>query len=233
MDKGRVKSDTGLNLREKPNGEKIAVLRHNEEVDILDEVTFYRVKRAQGNIGYVHGAFLEIMPGFESDSPTPPSDTALPSETFRLVTFSNENFVGAPVKIDNDFVAAMNRVGQYAKNCGLKIWITSSTRSLNNQVKGAIVPPASKSCHHIGHAIDMNVMYDGKLYNSKKLRRGNLANLPEPIRNFIDSIRADKELRWGGDFNTEDPVHIDDDLYRKQEVIYMAKLYCRLDQLNA
>jgi len=233
MDIGRVKSDTGLNLRVKPNGEKIAVLRHNEEVEILDEVSFFRVMTPNGRIGFVHGSFLEKMPELDNDLRILSNENAFPSELFNVVKFSNENFVGEAIRIDSDFVNALTRVGQIAKGCNLKVWVTSSLRSINNQVRGAIVSPATNSCHHIGHAIDMNLLHNGILYNSKKLKRNNLRNSPDPIQKFIDLIRVDKELRWGGDFNTEDPVHIDDDFFRKQKIFYKAKLHSRLDQLNA
>ena len=29
------------------------------------------------------------------------------------------------------------------------------------------------------------------------------------VQNFINEIRKNKKLRWGGDFNREDPIHID------------------------
>ncbi len=232
-DRGRVKPRSGLNLRAKPNGEKIAVLAHNEEVEILEEVTFFRVRGAAGRIGYVHGAYVEKMPAAEMLDRAVAVGNAIPTETFKLVTFINECFVGEVVRVDRDFVPALERVAHYARDNALKVWTTSSVRSINNQVRGAIVPPASRSCHHIGHAIDMNLLHDGKLYNSKKLRRGNLNRLPQAIRHFIDAIRADEGLRWGGDFHVEDPVHIDDDFFRKQEVLYMAKLHSRIAQLNA
>lgn len=233
IERGRIKPDTGLNLREKPNGRQITVLKHNEEVDILEEVTFFRVRAQSGQIGYVHGSYLEQMPLDQELDVTALATDATPSETFISVTFSHERFIGAQVKVDQDFVPALNRVCDYAKTFNLKIWATSSTRSLDNQVRGAIVPPASKSCHHIGHAIDMNIQFEGKLYNSKKLKRSNLNKLPQAIGDFISVIREDDGLRWGGDFNTEDPVHIDDDFYHKQQIMYLAKLDSRVDQLNA
>jgi hypothetical protein len=232
-EKGRIKPDSGLNLREKPNGEKVAVLRHNQEVEILEEVSFFRVKSESGQVGYVDASYVEFMPALESVNVTEISANLVPSEVFKLVKFSNERLIGETVKVDLDFVPAMNRVCAYAKKFKVKVWATSSTRSLDNQVRGAIVAPASHSCHHIGHAIDMNIQFNGDLYNSKKLKRSNLDNLPTAIRNFINAIRNDQGLRWGGDFNTEDPVHIDDDFYHKQQVIYLAKIDSRVDQLNA
>jgi hypothetical protein len=231
--KGRIKSDSGLNLREKPNGQKIAVLKHNEEVDVLEEVSFFRVRATSGQIGYVHGSYLEQMPTEQALDIVALTSQAAPSVGFIIVTFTDVHLIGSVVKVDSDFVPALTRICECAGKFKLKIWVTSSTRSLDNQVRGAIVPPASHSCHHIGHAIDMNIQFQGKLYNSKKLRRGNLDNLPKAISNFINAIREDGGLRWGGDFNTEDPVHIDDDFYRKQQVIYLAKLHNRIDQLNA
>ena len=229
MDRGRVKSDTGLHLRAKPNGIKTGVLAHNERFTILDETVFYRVQTADGRVGYVHGAYVERLPdNIVSDKPT----DGISSE-FRSVSYDNPEFIGEKVKVDIDFVRALNRVANYAADAGLKIWVTSSLRPLNNQVRGAIVPPAARSCHHIGHAIDMNLMHNGTLYNSSKLKRSNLPNLPQAIQQFINAIRQDGELRWGGDFSNEDPVHIDDDFFHKQELLYLAKLQDRVDQLNA
>lgn len=230
MIKGRVKSISGLNIRAKPNGEKVGILPHNAEVNIIEEVTFYRVKSPTGQLGYVHGDFLEKLPEMQAAS-----GQALSLETkgqFIQSVFQSPQFIGESVKVDHDFIPALERVADFAEQCELKVWVTSSTRSLNNQVAGAIVTPASRSCHHIGHAIDMNLMFEGKLYNSKKLKRENLDNLPSAIPKFINLIRDDEELRWGGDFNTEDPVHIDDDYYRKNELFYMAKLHDRVAQSN-
>ena len=124
------------------------------------------------------------------------------------------------------------RLAKYAKKCKLKIWVTSSIRPINNQFKGAIVTPATHSCHHIGHAIDMNLFFEDKIYNSKMMLKGNHVNLPENIPAFFDLIRKDKVLRWGGDFKKQDTVHIDNDFYHKQKLFYQAKLNSRVMQLN-
>ena len=229
-EQGRIKPETGLNLREKPNGRQLRVLKHNEQVELLEEVTFYRVRAQSGQVGYVHGSYLEKMPLQQEHDEAEPDFT--PSESFSLVSFSHGRLIGAGVKVDKDFVPALKRVCEYAAKFKVKVWTTSSTRSLDNQLRGAIVPPASKSCHHIGHAIDMNIYFEGKLYNSKKLRRSNLDNLPKAIGHFINAIREDVSLRWGGDFQQEDPVHIDDNFYHEQKILYLAKLHSRVDQLN-
>jgi hypothetical protein len=58
----------------------------------------------------------------------------------------------------------------------------------------------------------MNVTAGSDFFNSKKLALANLPNLPAEVRRFIQKIRDDPDLRWGGDFRPEDPVHIDDGL---------------------
>ena len=51
-----------------------------------------------------------------------------------------------------------------------------------------------------------------EVYESEDLNRAAFQTLPEPVRQFIGDIRLDPGLRWGGDFETEDPVHLDDGL---------------------
>ncbi|MES0446482.1 MAG: SH3 domain-containing protein [Desulfobacterales bacterium] len=229
MQKGRVKSTTGLNLRFKPNGDKIGVLGHNEEFTIVDEVTFYRVKSQSGHVGYVHGDYIEKIP---TSSVLPKTNGGNYEPEFKPVVFIHDSFIGETARVDQDFVTDLQRLSEYASQCNLKIWVTSSLRPLNNQFKGAIVKPASRSCHHIGHAIDMNLFYEGEIYNSKMLIKSNHINLSDNITGFFELIRADKVLRWGGDFKTEDPVHIDNDFYHEQEIFYLAKLDSRILQSN-
>lgn len=126
-----------------------------------------------------------------------------------LVEFTASNFVGKKVIADNDFVAGLKRINKYAKDSGVLIHVTSSYRKDAN-VTNAIVTPSKMSNHMVGHAIDMNVRYDDdykKWCNSAALDK---ATLPEPVAKFIGLIRADEELRWGGDFRKKDSVHIDD-----------------------
>jgi hypothetical protein len=229
MQKGRVKSTTGLNLRFKPNGDKIGVLEHNEEFTIVDEVTFYRVKSQSGQVGYVHGDYIEKIP---TSLVLPKTNGGNYEPEFKPVVFMHDSFIGETARVDQDFVSDLQRLSEYASQCSLKIWVTSSLRPLNNQFKGTIVKPASRSCHHIGHAIDMNLFYEGEIYNSKMLRKSNHINLSDNITRFFELIRTDKVLRWGGDFKTEDPVHIDNDFYHEQEIFYLAKLDSRILQSN-
>lgn len=135
-----------------------------------------------------------------------------------LTRFTAPPLTGKTVLVDKLFVPAMRRISDYATRRGVKIYVTSSFRSAGQPVRGAIVTPATNSNHLAGHAIDMNVIHEGVWYNSKKLRRANLPNVPSAVRGFIQGIRDDPKLRWGGDFGREDPVHIDDYLNKDMAV---------------
>jgi hypothetical protein len=73
----------------------------------------------------------------------------------------------------------------------------------------------------------MNLKSASGVFNSQTLRRPNRANLPPEIRRFLDLVRNDGELRWGGDFTPDDPVHIDDGLNRTDPARWDSKLASR------
>jgi len=243
MQKGQVKPLSGLNLRKTPAGEKMETLRHHQTVTILNEVTYYRIETADGHVGFVDGNFIEKVAeettgvratDFNTiDFDSAANDVDLATQHFEPVEFTHERFMGSKVTVDKDFVPHLETLAHYASTCNLKIWVTSSLRPLHNKVQGAIVKPASNSCHHIGHAIDMNLMHQRTLYNSSKLKKSNHSNLPLAILQFFDLIRNDPALRWGGDFTTEDPVHIDDNLFHRNKDFYLAKIDKRVELANA
>lgn len=78
----------------------------------------------------------------------------------------------------------------------------------------------TRSHHLAGHAVDFNIIYKWKTYESPDMGRENLNALPKPVRTFIRTVRETPGLRWGGDFNTQDPVHIDTGLNRKHPHIW-------------
>ncbi len=93
-------------------------------------------------------------------------------------------------------------------------------------ISNAIVTPAKGSNHFVGHAIDMNLQLDsGEFFNSSKLRK--LADQPKEVRDFIQKVQDDPELRWGGDFRTPDIVHIDDGLNLRQPDVWKTKFESR------
>ena len=86
--------------------------------------------------------------------------------------------------------------------------------------------PDKRSNHYVGHAIDMNVWdKNGKLCNSKCLRHS--LNQHPDVQCFIEKVRNDPNLRWGGDFTPKDEVHIDDGINCRKPSVY-DKLYNKL-----
>lgn len=144
----------------------------------------------------------------------------LPNSNSPLKLYHGSQFVGSPCRADVQFVPMLDKINAYAEQANVKIHVTSSFRTTTN-VKGAIVKPATFSNHLAGHGIDMNVIYNnGKWANSKILAQ--YPSVPAPVGQFLKSIIDDPKLRWGGLFNTKDPVHIDDWL-NKDKVKWRAR----------
>ena len=239
MSRGLVIARGGLNLRESPKtGDVIRALRRGSKVDILEQETWLRVRTSDGSEGYVLSDFVEretddLVDQSNSDAPV----STVASEILALAEnesdesdirlYTNTQFIGKEMRIDADFIPHLDRLNQYARDEGVKIYITSSAREPGRDVDGAIVPPASRSNHLVGHAIDMNLQSASGFFNSRKLKRRNLPNLPEEIRNVLQKVRDDEVMRWGGDFNPEDPVHIDDNLNHRNPERWDRKLASR------
>jgi hypothetical protein len=135
-----------------------------------------------------------------------------PAPTCVLTTYNGSNFTGEQVVADREFVPSLNAINQHAADNDVNLLITDSFRPVGRAVRGAIVPPASRSNHLAGHGIDMNVQHgSGK---SQLCNSGCLGGKrpPAAVKGFLDAIKGDDTLRWGGDFSPRDPVHIDDGL---------------------
>lgn len=130
-----------------------------------------------------------------------------------LTRFTASNFQGIHVVANVGFVSSLEKINAYAVKNNVQVYVTNAYRR-DTHVPGAIVPPASMSNHKVGHAIDMNLKYDGgKNANSVYMHPSNRDNWVAPVRGFLDDIINDPSLKWGGEFHTNvDPVHIDDRL---------------------
>jgi hypothetical protein len=116
---------------------------------------------------------------------------------------------GRQILIHKEFKPYLDRVDNYAGENNLDLIITHSYRQKDQKLNNNIVKPAGFSNHIAGFAIDFNISYKGKYFNSNSLKKSKLSKLPPDIQNFIKDLRNDKYLRWGGDFSVEDQVHID------------------------
>lgn len=124
-------------------------------------------------------------------------------------TYKGRSFTGNAIICDPLFLPALKRIDDYAWKRKIKIIITHSFRKAEQFVNGAIVNPASRSNHLIGHAIDFNIEFNNKKFTSKQLNKLELKKQPMEIQKFIEDIERDPELRWGGNFIKPDPIHID------------------------
>lgn len=220
---------SSLNLRRSLTTGRVAKrLRRNSRVEILGQQTWYRVRTRDGKEGFVLGDFIDAdFHATVADSEAPALEGTGPSAECVITPFHHERFVGKPLRADRDFVPFLERLAGFATSCDVRVHVTSSARDPHKNVHGAIVKPAKRSNHMVGHAIDMNLQSASGFFNSKALKKAKVASLPSEIRRFIQMVRRDDDLRWGGDFSKEDPVHIDDGLNLHHPEIWDSKLESR------
>jgi hypothetical protein len=134
-----------------------------------------------------------------------------------LTTVKFDRFDKA-VKVDSSFAYYISLMNTLAEQNNVYILVQGEGfRRADAPVRNAIVPPSATSNHLVGHAVDINIRYNGKLYNSTDL--GQFDNLPQAIKNFINGCKS-HGMRWGGDFSTKDPVHFDDGLNLNDKSAY-------------
>lgn len=239
MSEGHVIARGGLNLRKTPKtGKVLKTLRRGAKVEILEQETWLKVRSRDGNTGYVLADYIEKEEADLVDRTALDGVvTTVAEEVLALADdeqdhcdikiYTNTQFIGKELYADTDFMPHLDRLNQYASDCGVKIYVTSSAREPGRKVSGAIVKPASRSNHLVGHAIDMNLQSASGFFNSRKLKRSKFRKLPKEIKGLLKLIRDDEVLRWGGDFSKEDPVHIDDSLNHRDPGRWDSKLASR------
>ena len=172
---------------------------------------------------------LDALPP-EALPPVPPNHVlppeALPPvppdpEPAILTTFTGNNFTGEVIQCSTEFADSLQDIDTYAGNHNVQIVVTHSLRELDQELSDKVHEAVGNSNHLAGHAIDMNIRYEGELYNSEKLHPDNFDSLPKNVQDFLNNIRNDKDLRWGGDFENPDPVHIDDGLFQRDPDTYI------------
>jgi len=163
--------------------------------------------------------------------------THLRTENFEALSqYKGENIVGLrgrQILVHKNFIPYITELDEYAKRNNVKLVINQSYRFSGQKVSRSVVNPVKLSNHLAGFAVDFNIVHNRIKYFSSDLKRSNLKNLPQDIQNFINDIRQYEYLRWGGDFNREDPIHIDNPINidnRKEWFNYTES--CRKDFLN-
>jgi hypothetical protein len=131
------------------------------------------------------------------------------------------------VRVDSTFAYYISRMNDLAEENDLYILVQGEGfRRADAPVRNAIVPPSANSNHLVGYAVDINIRYNGRLYNSSDL--GNFNSLPQAIKDFINGCKSNG-MRWGGDFSTRDPVHFDVGLNLNNRSLY-DRLYLLYQQ---
>jgi hypothetical protein len=129
-------------------------------------------------------------------------DTA---ETFD--TLSYPSATKGEVLVHTDFAGALSgTMNDEAKKAGVTLRINQTFRRQGVPPTGAVVPPASRSQHLVGHAIDLNIV-DGDTVNTSAMFKNGTET--DNADKFIAAVKG-HGLRWGGDFSTDDPPHFDD-----------------------
>ena len=116
-----------------------------------------------------------------------------------------------------DLILVANRLaGQHS----VKLVLNQSVRVAGQHVSGAVVTPATRSQHLIGHAIDCNIV-DGSRWNNSAdfLNRRQSAAADA----FISNMKA-AGFRWGGEFSNPDTPHFDKQVAPHSET-YNYKYY--------
>ena len=109
------------------------------------------------------------------------------------------------IVISGEIIKYLKYADSKAKALSLNIVINQAMRVNGQKVTGAVVPPAKKSQHLIGHAIGCNIVDDDIWNNSQIFANGKET---ENAKKFIAAMKKEG-LRWGGDFTNSDTPHFD------------------------
>lgn len=107
--------------------------------------------------------------------------------------------------VHQDFAPWIRAMNVAAKASSVMLRINQAFRAQNLPVSGAVVPPASKSQHLIGCAVDLNIV-DGDTVNTTAMF---LAGTQSQGANDFVAAAKTLGMRWGGDFSPKDPPHFD------------------------
>lgn len=107
--------------------------------------------------------------------------------------------------VHQDFLPWIKALNGKAKDKAVKLRVNQAFRVQGLPVSGAVVPPASRSQHLIGYAMDVNIVDANKVNTSAMFIAGTAT---QAARDFVKAAK-DLGLRWGGDFSPTDPPHFD------------------------
>lgn len=122
--------------------------------------------------------------------------------------------------ISNVALQLLKDINSQAKAKSVTIIVNQTFRVHGVKVTGAVVIPATKSQHLIGHALDCNIV-DGNNWNNSLAFKNNKAT--DNAKKLIEEIKK-LGYRWGGNFDTVDTPHFDKNI-RSTDFSYDAKFF--------
>lgn len=125
------------------------------------------------------------------------------SSTFTVLDYPSPG--NDEMLVHQDFVSWLVSMNDKAKANAVSLRVNQAFRVQGLPVSGAVVPPASKSQHLIGHALDVNIV-DGTTVNTSAMFIAGTAT--QAAKDFTKAAKG-LGLRWGGDFSPKDPPHFD------------------------
>jgi D-alanyl-D-alanine carboxypeptidase-like protein/putative peptidoglycan binding protein len=144
------------------------------------------------------------------------------SDTFKVLDYPQAK--DGEVLVHADFSDSISStLNDEAKKAKVTLNINQTFRVQGVAVGGAVVTPAKKSQHLIGHAVDLNIV-DGDTINSAAMF--NAGTETDAADVFTKGVKS-QGLRWGGDFADTDPVHFDDNLNPASEDYKMTLFFAQ------
>jgi hypothetical protein len=111
------------------------------------------------------------------------------------------------ILVHTDFAGKLGgTMNQGAKEIGVVLHLNQTFRRQGVPPAGAVVAPATRSQHLVGHAADLNIV-DGSTVNTNAMFSS--GDQTAKANRFIAAVKP-QGLRWGGDFQARDFVHFDD-----------------------
>jgi hypothetical protein len=132
--------------------------------------------------------------------------SAFPQLRDNFQTIANPSIRNGDLIVDSGFLAGLQNLDKAAASAKVTLLVNQAFRIAGAPVGGAVVTPATRSQHLIGHAIDCNIQDGATIIASHTFAQ---RHETAAARAFVVAAKA-SGLRWGGDFATVDYVHFDD-----------------------
>jgi len=125
------------------------------------------------------------------------------SSIFKTIT--HPSIASDELVISSQLLDYLIQADTRAKELSITISLNQTFRVNGVKVSGAVVTPAKKSQHLIGHAIDCNIV-DGAIHNNSNAFKKKQET--KNAKKFIETMK-ENGMRWGGDFSKIDIPHFD------------------------